>query len=74
MIITTRFEEIVVSATHRWIDKETGRKRQKTKKFSQTINPWNKNEHGEVKTRSEIYAELEKEKAKWLREQQDDLP
>lgn len=33
--------------------------------FKQTINPWNKNSDGEVKTYSEIWNELKQEAAEW---------
>jgi hypothetical protein len=42
-----------------------GKKLTRTRTFSQTINPFNKNAAGEVKSRSEIYEELKVEAAKW---------
>lgn len=57
------FEEISLSATRYW--KENGKRRQETKKFSQTINPFNKNPDGSVKTRFQIQQELVNERADW---------
>lgn len=62
------FEEVVLRETRRWKDPITGKTRQKTKKFSQTLNPFNKNGQGEVKTREEIRAELRVQADAWLAE------
>jgi hypothetical protein len=37
----------------------------RSKKFSQTLNPYNKNEAGVPKTRDEIMSELREESAEW---------
>jgi hypothetical protein len=58
------FDEIAIKATKRW--KENGKWRQKTKKFSQTINPFNVDEHGHIKSRQTIMSELIEEKNNWL--------
>lgn len=42
-----------------------GKKLIRTRTFEQTINPWNKNAAGEVKSRSEILEELKEEAADW---------
>jgi hypothetical protein len=42
-----------------------GRSRRLTKKFTQTINPFNKTKAGVVKTREDIYPELHAAAAKW---------
>ncbi len=43
-----------------------GRRRRLTKKFMQTLNPFNKRKSdGQIKTREDIYPELKKEAAKW---------
>ncbi len=65
MITTYRFEELKLSATRRWKD-ENGKRRQETKQFSQTLNPYNKNKDGMVKSRSEIWAELHAARTAWL--------
>ena len=62
------FEEVSIQHTHRWVD-ENGKKRQKTQKFYQTLNPFNKDAEGNIKTRQQIYAELVIERDKWIKEQ-----
>lgn len=42
-----------------------GRKLKRQKKFYQTLNPFNKNKKGVVKTTYEIYEELRNEIAEW---------
>ena len=59
------FEEIKVKGVRRWTDKN-GKKRQKTKIFSQTVNPFNKNSAGLPKTRQEIMAEISAERDAWV--------
>ena len=61
------FQEVKVSATHRWTD-ENGKKRQKTRSFAQTINPFNRNDDGTVKTYTQIMDEITKERDEWLAE------
>lgn len=61
-----KFEKVEVREVKRWKDPATGRSKQHTRTFFQTINPWNKNKAGEVKTREEILAELRAEAARWL--------
>lgn len=58
------FEQIKISATKRWT--ENGKRRQKTKHFMQTINPFNKNPDGSVKGRDQIYKEILAERDRWL--------
>ena len=62
---TYKFEEIKTKRTKRWTD-EDGKKRQKTKTFSQTLNPFNKNKNGTLKTRQQIWDEINIEADKWL--------
>jgi len=59
------FREISVSATKRWTDRD-GKKRQKTRKFYQTVNPFNNNKDGSPKSESEIRTEIIAERDKWL--------
>lgn len=59
------FQEIAVRGTRRWTD-ETGKKRQQTKKFFQTLNPFNRNAAGLPKTSSEIRQEITTERDAWL--------
>lgn len=65
---TTRFEEVCITHTRRWKDPETGRPRQQTKKFSMTLNPFNKNPDGTVRTRKDIYAALVVQRDAWIAE------
>jgi hypothetical protein len=60
------FDKIELKATRRWIDPETGKKRQQTKTFMQTVNPFNKLPDGTVKDRVTIMAELHAERRDWL--------
>lgn len=59
------FEEISIIHTKRWVDEITGKKRQKTKKFWMTLNPFNKNPDGSARTSRDIYRELDKKKKEW---------
>ena len=43
-----------------------GKTKRRAKTFWQTISPFNRNEHGEIKTEIEIYAELRKERDEWI--------
>lgn len=60
------FETVSIGKfTHKWT--ENGKRRQKTEEFYQTLNPWNKNKNGDLKTREEIYAELYAKKDAWVK-------
>lgn len=61
------FYPISVSATKRWTTKD-GKKRQRKRKFYQTINPYNKNKNGEMKTKEEILVEITAERDAWLKQ------
>lgn len=63
--ITRTFQEISVKAVHKWTD-ENGKKRQKTKKFSQTLNPFNRNPDGTIRTKSDIYSVICAERDAWV--------
>lgn len=60
------FPEVRLKATRCWTDAETGRRRQKTKTFSQTINPFNKAADGSQKDRNAIMDELRIKRDAWL--------
>lgn len=60
-----RFKEIKVKATHRWIDAD-GKRRQKTQVFMQTVNPFNKDKRGRVKSEAQILNEVREAREKWL--------
>lgn len=61
------FDEVAVKATKRWTDPASGKKRQQTRKFYQTINPFNKGRDGLPKTRQQIMQEITAERDEWLR-------
>lgn len=67
-MITRRvtFTEVSIYAIRRWKD-VNGKRRQKTRKFSQTLNPFNKNQDGSLKTREQIITELKAERDAWLK-------
>lgn len=60
------FNEIAVKGVKRWKDPVNGKPRQETRKFYQTINPFNKNMDGTRKTRDQIMAEIKTERDEWL--------
>lgn len=63
------FQEVSLKATRRW--KENGKTRQETKKFYQTINPFNRDKvTGLPKTRNQIWEELKAEREAWLAQHQ----
>ena len=59
------FDEVAVKRTRRWKDAESGKQRQETRKFFQTINPFNTNADGVPKSRDEIMAEIRAEADAW---------
>lgn len=61
------FDEVKVKGTRRWTDEE-GKKRQQTRTFMQTVNPFNKHANGRQKSRDEIVTEVRAECAAWLKE------
>lgn len=63
--ITRTFQEISVKAVHKWTD-ENGKKRQKTKTFSQTLNPYNRNPDGSIRTKADIYSVICAERDAWM--------
>lgn len=65
----TTFDEVAVSVTKRWTD-EAGKKRQKTRKFWQTISPFNKCPDGSLKTRDQIMVEIKAQRDAWLAEKE----
>lgn len=66
---TINFEEVVVKDTIKKKCREgCGRTVQETEKFTQTINPFNKNKDGQVKTHGEIMDELIPRLNNWKKE------
>lgn len=62
-----RFQELKIKGVRRWKDPETGKPRQQTRTFMQTINPFNKTASGRVKTSEDIMPELKAERDAWLK-------
>lgn len=67
------FNEVAIKVTHRWTDAD-GKKRQQTKKFWQTVNPFNKAADGIPKSRDQIMNEIKIEAADWLARMKADAP
>ena len=61
------FNEVSIKAVKKWTGSD-GKKHQQTKKFYQTVNPFNKNPDGTVKTREEIFREIVKQRDEWIDE------
>jgi hypothetical protein len=63
-----RFEKVSITG------EKTGKclcgiRRTRKRVFTQTLNPWNKNEKGEISSRNDILNSLQKEREKWLKEE-----
>jgi hypothetical protein len=63
--MTIFFKEISIKGVKIWKD-SNGKRRQKTKTFSQTINPYNVDADGYAKSGEQIYKELMAKRQKWL--------
>lgn len=61
------FEEVSVRGTKKG-KCGCGKTRSRAKTFTNTLNPWNKNESGEVRTYAEVLENVCKERAEWLKE------
>jgi hypothetical protein len=62
--VRVTYEVITIRNSFRWTNAE-GKRRSKSVKFQQSINPFNKNPDGTVKTRQQIWAELQAESGCW---------
>jgi len=62
------FTEVSISRTRKETCSVCGKKRQKTKKFLQTINPFNTDDQNRVKDRPTILQELQEKASSWLKE------
>lgn len=60
-----RFEEVAVKGVWRWTD-TAGKKHQQTRKFFQTMSPFNRDAAGFPKSRQQIIAEISAERKAWL--------
>lgn len=62
---TEYYREISIKGTKKG-KCDCGKVRTRTMTFSQTVNPFNKNKEGKLKTDNEIYEEIKKEKEEWM--------
>jgi hypothetical protein len=60
------FREVSIKGTRKWV--ENGKRKQETKTFFQTMNPFNKNPDGSLKDYDQIMKEIHEERDKWLAE------
>ena len=67
------FEIVETKATVTWADPATGKKRQRTEKFSQTINPFNKGADGQPKSREQIREEINRAARLWKLRVENDI-
>ena len=65
-MITNGGDKVTIRVVTKWVDPSTGRRRQWTKAFSQTINSRNLGSDGQPKTREQILCELRSEQDRWL--------
>lgn len=67
MRVRVTFDEIAVTGTRRFLDPSTGKRRQISKRFYQTVNPFNIDlETGQPKTREKILQEVCRERDAWV--------
>lgn len=66
-VITTTYQEVAITPERSGTCAKCGKFCCRKKKFFQTINPFNKNAQGEVKTASEIRAELTDQYRQWVK-------
>jgi hypothetical protein len=62
------FDEVYLYADKSGTCEKCGKPARRAKKFWQTLNPFNKNSEGLVKSRQEIYTELNHEISAWRKE------
>lgn len=67
------FERIVAKRTVFWADPATGKKRQKTRSFEQTVNPFNLDASGNPKDRRMIRVEVDREADLWKLKTENDI-
>lgn len=63
--VTSKFEEVSFTATKAGKCPSCGKRVTRSQKFWGTINPFNKNSDGTIKTRQQIKVELHEEAAAW---------
>ncbi|MBR8350305.1 hypothetical protein KDX21_06925 [Burkholderia cenocepacia] len=67
------FDRIGAKRTVSWIDPATGKRRQKTRNFEQTVNPFNRDANGQPKDRRTISVEVNREAALWKLKTENDI-
>lgn len=65
MRVHVTFDEISIRRTRTYVDPSTGKRKQQSRKFWQTANPFNRNADGSVKSREEIMRELRRAANRW---------
>lgn len=65
MRVTTTYDRITATARRQFTCTVCGKRSAKSKTFGQTVNPFNKNAQGYVKTSAEIRAEVDAQAAAW---------
>lgn len=66
LTIRRTFHEVAIRATKRFTDAATGKRRTRTRKFFQTLNPYNKLPDGRVKGADDIRTEIKAERDAWM--------
>lgn len=64
--VSLQFEEVITNRTKHGKCPSCGKTTVRQKKFSQTVNPWNKNSDGTSKTPDEVRADVNKEADDWV--------
>ncbi|NBD02149.1 hypothetical protein [Burkholderia thailandensis] len=67
------FERVIAKRTARWTDPTTGKKRQKTQSFEQTVNPFNRDVSGKPKDHCAIRAEVNRDADLWKLKTENDI-
>lgn len=65
MRVHTTFDEVFIRRTRTYTDPSTGKRRQQSRKFWQTVNPFNCNADGSIKSREDILRELRQDANRW---------
>jgi hypothetical protein len=63
---TVTFDEVTVFGIKNCRCDVCGKRMRRQRRFTATINPWNTNEDGEIKTRDEILVGLKGKRKAWL--------
>lgn len=65
--ICTTYQEVAITPERSGTCSKCGKPCRRKKKFFQTLNPFNKNAKGEIKTANEIRAELTEQFREWAK-------